>query len=132
MWNVEARPHSSVRMWASVLLLAVCAGVALSWSDGWSLRSFLLPFGWLLTGGALFLVDRFLDQHIQGKRRKIVGPLPFWWVLVCMAPLGWGVGLLDDAASGPLPSWASAAVLVGLVAVSAAAFCLRFGLSPRS
>jgi hypothetical protein len=94
------------------------------------LESLLMPVGWLVTGFALFWLDRFLDGRIQGRRRKVVGPMPFWWIFAWPVALASGYGLVSDQSS-PWPTWVEALVFAGLSLAAVAAFCFRFGLRFR-
>jgi len=123
------KPGSRTRA-VTFLMAILLVTVALSgWMGGWSLESLLMPVGWLVTGLALFLLDRFLDRRLYAGRPKVVGPIPFWWVFVWALALGWGYGMVS-AQGSPWPMWVKVVVLVGLLLAAVVAFCFRFGLRP--
>lgn len=109
-----------------VTILLVTVAVS-GWRGGWSLESLLMPLGWVVSGLALFLLDRFLDHRLRGRRPKVAGPIPFWWVFVWALALGWGAGIVS-AQGSTRPTWLNVLVLVVLLLAAVVAFCFRFGL----
>jgi 4-hydroxybenzoate polyprenyltransferase len=125
--STRAKPGSRTRAVALLVAILLVAAVLSGWIGGWSLESLLMPVGWLVTGLTLFLLDRFLDRRIHGRRPKVVGPIPFWWVFVWALVLGWVFGMVSPQVS-PWPIWVSVVVLVGMLLGAMTAFCFRFGL----
>lgn len=124
---VSSTPVSRVRALTFLGLVLVVSVVLSGSMSGWALESLFMPVGWLATGLALYYGDRLLDHHVQGRRPKIAGPIPFWWVFVWAMALGWGAGVASDRA-GRWPAWVEVVVLACLTLAGCAAFCLRFGL----
>lgn len=83
---------------------------------------------WVVTALVLFYGDRFLDARLSGPAPKRPGPVPFWWVFV--VALTAGAVMATASGDAVIPKWAQVVGLVFLLAASAAAFCVRFGLRP--